>query len=296
MAIVRELLHQLARRTRERSRWRSWRRAAGETRRRRIIGDVDPSALLDTETFEFRCNVCGFTSKTTLAALDRDAPTCRRCASGVRVRAMAGLVVSETVGRRLALPDMAPAKQFRGIGLSDIFEIAGALAAQFTYVNTYLDTRPRLDITHPDFERYGGQDFIVASDVFEHVPPPVVKAFENARRLLAPGGKLIFSVPFSLDAETIEHFPDLHEWRIETASGKPALVNRAADGTVTEHSHLVFHGGGGATLEMRRFALAGLERHLAEAGFARFRVAGEHYLPFGIYWKDPWSVPMVAYR
>ena len=41
---------------------------------------------------------------------------------------MASLVVSETLGRRLALPDMAPAKRFRGIGLSDTPAYAGALA------------------------------------------------------------------------------------------------------------------------------------------------------------------------
>jgi SAM-dependent methyltransferase len=294
--MVGDLLDQLSRRARERLRWQKWRSAAGETRRRRVIGDVDPATLHDAEAFEFRCNICGHTSTTALAALDRDTPTCGQCGSGVRIRAMAGLVVSEALGHRLALPDMAPAKQIRGIGLSDTPVYAGALAAQFAYVNTYLHTRPRLDLTRPDFRRYGGQDFIVASDVFEHVPPPVARAFENAQRLLAPGGKLIFSVPFSLDAETVEHFPDLHEWRIETAGGTFTLVNRAVDGTVTKHRHLVFHGGGGSTLEMRRFARAGLERYLSEAGFTRFRVASEHYLPFGIYWKNPWSVPMVAYR
>jgi SAM-dependent methyltransferase len=209
---------------------------------------------------------------------------------------MAGLVVVETLGRPIALPDMAPAKHIRGIGLSDTTIYAAALAAQFDYVNTFLHARPRLDITDPDFPRYGGQDFVVASDVFEHVPPPVARAFENVRRLLAPGGKLIFSVPYSLDTDTVEHFPNLHEWRIETADGEPTLLNRAFDGTVTVHKHLVFHGGGGSTLEMRRFARAALERDLSDAGFSSFRVADEPYLPFGIHWPEPWSVPMVAYR
>ena len=31
------------------------------------------------------------------------------------------------------------------------------------------------------------------------------------------------------------------------------------------------------------------------AGFARVRVASEPYLPFGIHWPEPWSVPLVAY-
>ena len=79
-------------------------------------------------------------------------------------------------------------------------------------------------------------------------------------------------------------------------AARATLVNRAVDGTVTEHRQSRLPRGAGSTLEMRRFARAGLERYLSEAGFTRFRVASEHYLPFGIYWKDSWSVPMVAYR
>src|ERR1700752_2772738 len=105
-----DFLHRLAFQARERSRWRSWRRAAGETRRRSVIGDVDPATLQHTQTFEFRCNVCGSVNATTLSALDRETPTCVRCGSGVRIRAIADLVVAETLGCRKALPDMTPAK------------------------------------------------------------------------------------------------------------------------------------------------------------------------------------------
>ena len=58
---------------------------------------------------------------------------------------------------------------------------------------------------------------------------------------------------------------------------------------------IVFHGGPGSTLEMRVFSRAALEREFRDAGFARVRVANEPYLPFGIHWPEPWSVPMVAY-
>jgi SAM-dependent methyltransferase len=39
-------------------------------------------------------------------------------------------------------------------------------------------------------------DFILASDVLEHVPDPQ-KAFRDIRRVLRPNGKLIFTVPFA---------------------------------------------------------------------------------------------------
>lgn len=164
------------------------------------------------------------------------------------------------------------------------------------YTNTFFHAEPRLDIAAADVERYGPCDFLIATDVFEHVTPPVSRAFDNAYRLLKPGGKLIFSVPYSLDAETVEHFADLHDWRIEPRDDGWRLVNRARDGTVTTHDDLVFHGGPGATLEMRLFSRSALEREFARAGFARVRIADETYLPFGIHWPEPWSVPMVAYR
>jgi len=64
---------------------------------------------------------------------------------------------------------------------------------------------------------------------------------------------------------------------------------------VQTFTDLVFHGGPGSTLEMRLFSQGDLTREFLHAGFARVRIASEPYLPFGIHWPEPWSVPMVAY-
>ena len=261
-----------------------------------IDANLDPAVLDPAQAFTFRCNVCGGRCRATLSALDREKPTCAGCGSNVRFRAIARLLACEIFGAPIALPDLPLAKHVRGIGLSDTLAYATPLGTQLDYTNTFFDAEPRLDIVDADIERYGRCDFIIASDVFEHVTAPVARAFDNAYRLLKPGGKLIFSVPFSLDAETVEHFADLYDWRMEPHDGGFWLVNRAADGTVTTHDNLIFHGGPGATLEMRLFSRAALEREFARAGFARVRIADEPYLPFGIYWPEPWSVPMVAYR
>jgi SAM-dependent methyltransferase len=261
-----------------------------------VVADLDPAALDPAQVFTFRCNVCGSLCSTMLSALDREKPTCAVCDSNVRFRAIARLVACEIFGAPIALPDLPLAKHVRGIGLSDTPEFAEPLATRLDYTNTFLHAEPRLDIAAADVGRYGGCDFIIASDVFEHVATPVSRAFETAHRLLKPGGKLIFSVPFTLDAETVEHFADLHDWRIERRGHGWHLVNRAADGAVTTHDNLVFHKGPGAALEMRHFSRSALERDFARAGFARVRIAEEPYLPFGIHWPVPWSVPMVAYR
>ena len=86
---------------------------------------------------------------------------------------------------------------------------------------------------------------------------------------------MIFTVPFTLEAETIEHFPELHDYRLlETPEGR-RLENRTTDGRRQVYHKLVFHGGPGSTLEMRVFSRASLEREFAQAGFSRMRIADE---------------------
>ncbi len=250
----------------------------------------------DDALVSFRCNLCGTANGVAQRALDRERPSCRSCGSNVRFRAVGRLVVRELTGRDCALPDLPRSKQWRGIGLSDANAYAAPFADRFDYLNTFFHIEPRLDIANADVARYGGCDFLVASDVFEHVTPPVGRAFANARALLRDGGKFIFTVPFTLDDDTVEHFPELHDWSIVQEDGRFRLVNRTADGRSVVHENLVFHGGPGATLEMRLFSQAALLREFERAGFARVRIADEACLPFGIHWPEPWSVPMVAYR
>ena len=255
----------------------------------------DPASIPPGAAIPFRCNLCGTPNTGTLAALSRETLTCTHCGSNVRFRAMAYLVTREVLGRALALPDVPVRKDIAGIGLSDAHAYAQPLAEKFDYENTYYHTDPRVDISNIAPERVGRYDFLIASDVFEHVLPPVARAFENARRLLKPGGKFIFTVPFTLEPDTREHFPDLHDWSLAETDGTWTLTNRTRDGREERFSDLVFHGGPGSTLEMRVFSRAALERAFRDAGFARVRIASEPYLPFGIHWPEPWSVPMVAY-
>jgi len=87
----------------------------------------------------------------------------------------------------------------------------------------------------------------------------------------------------------------LHDWTMAARDGTWRLTNTTVAGEHQTFDDLTFHGGPGSTLEMRLFSRAGLEREVARAGFARMRVAAEPYLPFGIHWPHPFSVPMVAY-
>ena len=88
----------------------------------------------------------------------------------------------------LALPDFPTRPDIKGIGLSDADLYSKRLQHKVSYTNTFLHSPPRLDITDIDAAEFGELDFLIASDVFEHVTPPVGRAFRNARRLLRQGG------------------------------------------------------------------------------------------------------------
>jgi hypothetical protein len=46
--------------------------------------------------------------------------------------------------------------------------------------------------------------------VFEHIPFPVERAFDECFRLLRPDGFLCITVPSSLEEDTKEHYPNLN--------------------------------------------------------------------------------------
>lgn len=213
----------------------------------------------------------------------------------MRFRSIARLATQELLGRDSVLVDAPARRDLRGLGLSDAAACAVPLARAFDYENTWFHAEPRLDITAIADDRRGRYDFVTASDVFEHVAPPVSRAFAGARALLKPDGVLIFTVPFTLDPDTIEHYPDLHDWRLEERHRRWRVLNTTRDGLLQTYDNPVFHGGPGTTLEMRLFSLAALERQFAAAGFARTRIAAEPCPAFGIVWREPWSVPIVAY-
>jgi SAM-dependent methyltransferase len=195
----------------------------------------------------------------------------------------------------MTIAELPERRDLVGIGLSDSENYATRLSKKLGYTNTFFHKEPRLDIAAAPEDLTRRFDFIIASEVFEHIAPPVSRAFVNARRLLKPSGVLIFSVPYSLEPDTREHFPELHDYRLIEVDGSWRLENRTAGGRTQVFTDLIFHGGPGCTLEMRLFSRSGLLREFTTAGFAGVRIADEAQPAYGIVWPEPWSIPMVAY-
>lgn len=201
----------------------------------------------------------------------------------------------ELFGSPRVLPAFPLDKKIRGAGMSDWDGYAVRLAQRLDYTNTYYHAEPRLDIANIPESMVGTLDFLISSDVFEHIPPEQLeRSFANARRLLKPGGLFLFTVPFEKIEATREHFPRLHDFRIVEEDGKRVLYNTTVGGEQERFENLVFHGGEGMTLEMRMFSEADLMRRLQAAGFSKVAVRIDHAPRFGVMWPIDYAVPIVA--
>jgi SAM-dependent methyltransferase len=247
------------------------------------------------QVIRFRCNICGRMTRASPSRLTRENVSCR-CGSTVRLRALAHVLSMELFGKSIAIPDMPFRPDLIGVDMSAAANFAGRLAERIGYTNTFLHKPPFLDIVTPPDVWLSRCDFVISSDVFEHVGPPVSRAFKNTLRLLKPGGVLVLTVPYAPAGETVEHFPELHQYHIDKRDKQKVLVNRTAHGEVQEFNNLVFHGGDGDTLEMRVFSESGVLRDLECAGFTNIHIHREPFSQFGIAWPQEWSLPISARR
>jgi SAM-dependent methyltransferase len=243
---------------------------------------------------EFVCNICGGVNRPA-KPLDRESASCASCGSNVRLRSLMYVLSMELFGTELPVPDFPRVKSLHGLGMTDFSQYASRLAEKFDYKNTFYDREPRFDIGNPPHEQLGTLDFLISSEVFEHVLPPAESAFRNAFELLKPNGMLILSVPYSVEPSMTEHYPDLHQFGFAQIGDEVVLVNRTRGGQMQVFEKPVFHrSGAGEALEMREFNESDLKRMLAAAGFTEIKIYAESYAPFGIAQSESWSLPIAA--
>lgn len=239
----------------------------------------------------FTCNICGAYNEVENFATE---PATCACGSNVRLRALMHLLSLELFGRSLCLVEFPRLKAIRGLGMTDKECYALRLAERFDYTNTHYDREPRFDFTEAHPQLAGMYDFIISADVIEHIAPPVERALEETCRLLGPRGFLAVTVYCDPGDRYREHFPELHEYRVVPLGGSPVLINRRRDGALEIREDLVFHGGSGATLEMREFGMTELTAKLRAAGFCEVYYLTENLPEIGVLFDRDVSQPLIA--
>jgi hypothetical protein len=202
---------------------------------------------------KFTCNVCGHSGNELLPEhyADPERPSCTSCGSNIRFRWLADRLGRELFGQHLPLPDFPADRSIRGLGLTDPACVAGTLAERFDYVNTYFDVEPKFDIRTGD-SPCGPLDFLIASEVFEHVEPPVSVAFRNVARLLKPEGVLLLTTPWIWDGRDRDVMPEFYDWQLDYSDGQCAILNRTLDGRTERFCGISPDGSPGRTLGRTR--------------------------------------------
>ena len=194
----------------------------------------------------------------------------------------------------MVLADFPKLKGMRVLGMSDQECYARLLQEKFDYTNTYYDREPRLDFTESHPSLYGTYDFILSADVIEHITPPITQALHEMCLLLKPHGFLGLTIYCNTEAGIREHFPELHEYRVVPLGQSMVLINRRRDGALEIRDDLVFHGGSGATLEMREFGLPALQCELSAGGFRECEFLTDNIPEIGIIFDHDVSQPLIA--
>ena len=239
----------------------------------------------------FACNICRAWNEVEHFATE---PATCACGSNVRLRALIHLLSIELFGQSIPLPEFPRMKSIRGLGMSDKECYAHILAEKFDYTNTFYDREPRFDSSRADESLWGQYDFILSADVLEHVGPPVEATMQQLCRMLKPRGFLGVTIFCASSDRMREHFPDLHQYRVLALGASQVLVNRRADGTLEVRDDLIFHGGTGATLEMREFGATALREKLSASGFREIEFLVENRPEIGVLFDSDVSQPLIA--
>jgi hypothetical protein len=204
------------------------------------------------------------------------------------------LLSLELFGRGIPLPEFPELKSIRGLGMSDKDCYARILAGKFDYTNTFYDREPRFDSSRPDESLWGQYDFILSADVLEHVGPPVEATLVQLCRMLKPHGFLGVTIYCAPPDRMREHYPELHDYRVLPLGASQVLINRRRDGTLEIRDDLIFHGGSGATLEMREFGATALREKLTTAGFREVEFLVDNLPEIGVFFDHDVSQPLIA--
>lgn len=240
----------------------------------------------------FICPICERSTSWARPCMVREAPSCGNCASTTRFRALVVTFLTEVMGSNALPSATVPKRDLCGLGFSDSSAYAQSFDRLTSYENSWFHTEPRRDLTVPDSFQGQQYDYVVCSEVLEHVNRPIERAFDTLFQILRPGGTLLLSVP-TIDGPTVEHFPILtrHELR-QDEQGTWVMSGTTATGDHFETTDLVFHGGPGTTLEFRAFGRRDLQAYLHAAGFVDVRERMEEISHYGIIYEG--TPPVLA--
>jgi SAM-dependent methyltransferase len=227
------------------------------------------------------CSICG--KILFFMAMSREGNLCKNCGSYWRTRSVIDAIKFKyRFDNRIAFSDIKPDFSIKSLGMTDDTSITTSMPTKFMHTNSYYDQFPRVDLLKPTNDLHDCFDLVICTDVFEHIPNNIEKAFLNLYTIIKKNGLLVFSVPLvpvrnktydvNLEPEKNElnqihkeYYPKLTSW--EHIKVDNSIKWKDSKDEIHLNYEPEFHGGDGLTLTFRLFSEDSVEAFLRSAGF-----------------------------
>ena len=196
----------------------------------------------------------------------REASCCISCGSTWRARAVTLATITGLGYEPTPLSRINSDWSRIGLGISDDINVSSRLSGKFFYSNSYFDTFPNLDLRKVPEVAKAKFEFVICSDVLEHIDTDLELAVSGLKNLLNENGFAVISVPVDGDHGHLEFYPGLISFSIKddivTWNDQNNMPHKDIDPE--------FHGGRGQNLAFRKFSDNTIEDLLLKCGFNSF--------------------------
>jgi SAM-dependent methyltransferase len=227
------------------------------------------------------CSICG--KILFFKVLSREGNRCKNCGSYWRTRSVIDAIsLKYRFDKRVAFKNINPDFSLKTLGMTDSTSITTTMPTKFMHVNSFYNDFPKVDLLNLSKELHECFDLVICSDVFEHIPNNIEKAFMNLYTLIKMNGLLVFSVPlvkvsdktYDIDLDPKrselnkihkEYYPGLTNWDHNVSNN--SIRWEDSNSEIHINNEPEFHGGDGLTLTFRLFSKDSIESFLRSVGF-----------------------------
>lgn len=157
----------------------------------------------------------------------RESQLCSSCGSSARVRGLAAVLLALYAEQATCVADLVHEERFGALRIAEINTIGRMHAFLSGHAGLTFAEYPAEDVQALSFPD-ASFDLVLTSDTMEHVEDPM-QGFRELRRVLRPGGRHVFTVPYQAGREMTRSREGLPPQFHGRGGGPYALVSRKAD-------------------------------------------------------------------
>ena len=157
----------------------------------------------------------------------RESLLCSSCGSSARVRGLAAALLGLYAERATCMAELVHEERFAALRIAELNTLGRMHVFLAGHPSLTFAEYPQEDVQSLSYSD-ASFDLVLTSDTMEHVEDPM-QGFRELRRVLRPGGRHVFTVPFDAGRELTRSREGLPPQFHGRGGGPYALVSRKAD-------------------------------------------------------------------